>query len=247
MDDPTTGELERRLPTRAAPSGRRDSTSPRGRTEGLTRAALPLVDSVARKLWLGWGRRYELEELAAVGRAALVPVVRAYDPQRAPFVPYVVQRVRWAIQDEVRAMHRGRRPPRRRGPGTLRRTRPSSGRGRPRCSAVDPNGTGERWSALSSTPRSGPERAADSDGPVGAQPCPERAVMSKLEAEQVREAVARLPRHERVLVVSHYFQGRRFDHVAAHLGISKSWASRLHARALRRLSRSLRRAGPCRS
>ena len=38
----------------------------------------------------------------------------------------------------------------------------------------------------------------------------------------------------------HYLEGARFDHVAEELGLSKSWASRLHTRALTRLSKRLR-------
>jgi len=41
-----------------------------------------------------------------------------------------------------------------------------------------------------------------------------------------------LPERERALVQGFYFDGRQFDEVAKELGISKSWASRLHAKAL---------------
>ena len=55
------------------------------------------------------------------------------------------------------------------------------------------------------------------------------------EAARVRTAVAELPEQERTLVERHYFGGERFDKVAAELGLSKSWASRLHTRAVARL------------
>jgi DNA-directed RNA polymerase specialized sigma24 family protein len=56
--------------------------------------------------------------------------------------------------------------------------------------------------------------------------------------------VQELPRRERLLVIGHYFHERRFDRVAEELGISKSWASRLHRRALRRLHRRLHGVAP---
>lgn len=205
--------------------------------DGLTCAALPLVETVARALWLRWGRAHDLDELEALGRAALVSAVRAYDPDRAPFVPYIVQRVRWAIQDGVRAMSRARG----------RRPRPTSASAGDALRPVDASpgaapdnvqhrrelglravGSSSGWGAARVNPEAG---------------SPEAFLMAEREAERVRRAVARLPCKERVLVVSHYFQGRRFDRVAAHLGISKSWASRLHARALRRLSRALGSGG----
>ena len=40
---------------------------------------------------------------------------------------------------------------------------------------------------------------------------------------------------ERHLLRGHYIDGRNFDELAAELGLSKSWASRIHSRALGRL------------
>jgi RNA polymerase sigma factor for flagellar operon FliA len=51
-----------------------------------------------------------------------------------------------------------------------------------------------------------------------------------------------LPTAESELVRRHYLNGERFDHVAEELGLSKSWASRLHTRALGRLAKRLKGA-----
>jgi RNA polymerase sigma factor for flagellar operon FliA len=56
---------------------------------------------------------------------------------------------------------------------------------------------------------------------------------------RVRAAVSQLPDQERALVERHYFGGERFDLVASDLGLSKSWASRLHTRAIGRLTAEL--------
>ena len=58
--------------------------------------------------------------------------------------------------------------------------------------------------------------------------------------ELVKHAISELPPQEEALVRRHYLEGERFDHVAAELGLSKSWASRLHTRAIKRLSAKLR-------
>jgi RNA polymerase sigma factor for flagellar operon FliA len=52
-------------------------------------------------------------------------------------------------------------------------------------------------------------------------------------------ALERLPEREQRMIRGHYFEGRRFDDVAAELGISKSWASRVHAHALDLLRKAL--------
>jgi RNA polymerase sigma factor for flagellar operon FliA len=68
----------------------------------------------------------------------------------------------------------------------------------------------------------------------------------QLELQQLlhmlREQIAELPEQEAELVRRHYFEGERFDHVAKELGLSKSWASRLHTRAVGRLTKRMRPA-----
>jgi RNA polymerase sigma factor for flagellar operon FliA len=76
---------------------------------------------------------------------------------------------------------------------------------------------------------------------VSAGTDPEAAVAEAELLNVVREAIETLPSEEAELVRRHYLEGERFDHVAAELGLSKSWASRLHTRAIGRLSKRLRR------
>ena len=68
-----------------------------------------------------------------------------------------------------------------------------------------------------------------------AQQSPEDSLLRGESAERVRAALKELPERERALLEGHYIEGRRFDLVAKELGISKSWASRLHTKALDRL------------
>jgi RNA polymerase sigma factor for flagellar operon FliA len=60
---------------------------------------------------------------------------------------------------------------------------------------------------------------------------------------RVKQIVARLPVQERTLVERHYFAGETLDEAAASLGLSKSWGSRLHARAIESIARELRKSG----
>ncbi|MBI4512362.1 MAG: sigma-70 family RNA polymerase sigma factor [Deltaproteobacteria bacterium] len=50
--------------------------------------------------------------------------------------------------------------------------------------------------------------------------------------QRVREAVTKLPERERHFIEAHYFQDKTLQDAGAELGLSKSWASRLHARAV---------------
>jgi RNA polymerase sigma factor for flagellar operon FliA len=57
----------------------------------------------------------------------------------------------------------------------------------------------------------------------------------------VREAVAALPEQERHLVQRHYFEDVRLDEASQEIGLSKSWGSRLHWRAIESIARQMKR------
>lgn len=59
----------------------------------------------------------------------------------------------------------------------------------------------------------------------------------------VRQLISTLPDDSKSLLWSTYFEGLTLQEAGARLGLSKSWASRLHARALEQLGRSLRTHG----
>jgi RNA polymerase sigma factor for flagellar operon FliA len=54
-------------------------------------------------------------------------------------------------------------------------------------------------------------------------------------ASRLRQAIEALPDKERALVTKHYFEGKNLLEAGAELGMSKSWASRLHAQAVEKL------------
>jgi RNA polymerase sigma factor for flagellar operon FliA len=68
---------------------------------------------------------------------------------------------------------------------------------------------------------------------------PEQAALRAERERQLEQAMLELPREEAILVRQHYIEGQRFDRVAERLGLSKSWASRLHRRAMDRLAKTM--------
>ena len=68
---------------------------------------------------------------------------------------------------------------------------------------------------------------------------PETLTLHAENKRRVRECLQQLPERERVLLEQVYFEGRRLDHAGETIGVSKSWASRLHAKALSRLRTAL--------
>ena len=68
-------------------------------------------------------------------------------------------------------------------------------------------------------------------------------VASREIAQKLRALVETLPPAEQRLIRAVYFDGATLQEAATMLGISKSWASRLHAKTLQRLAHSLRLLG----
>lgn len=56
----------------------------------------------------------------------------------------------------------------------------------------------------------------------------------------MRDAIGTLPEKEKQLIMMYYFQNRTLEEVGTKLGLSKSWTSRLHARALELLFKRIR-------
>jgi len=69
---------------------------------------------------------------------------------------------------------------------------------------------------------------------------------AQIEAAQnrgaVHEGLAGLPEKERRLLEAVYFEGTTIEEAGMQLGLSKSWASRIHAKALSRMRKTLERS-----
>ncbi|MBL8328335.1 MAG: sigma-70 family RNA polymerase sigma factor [Rubrivivax sp.] len=66
-------------------------------------------------------------------------------------------------------------------------------------------------------------------------PRADEALGRQRQAAALRRALAKLPERERALLTAHYVDGETLLDAGAKLGMSKSWASRLHARAVDQL------------
>ena len=62
----------------------------------------------------------------------------------------------------------------------------------------------------------------------------ERVELTELK-QRVRVAIEKLPDNERKLLIVYYYEGKTLEEAGTAISQSKSWASRLHARAIERL------------
>lgn len=208
----------------------------------------PFVASIVRSIKVSLEIRSEVDDLIAFGFRGLLEARERFDPARGVhFKTFAYYRVRGAVFDGVRDMaYLPRRAYATRKAAmaadqlledqanALAAAPPGSKTTKEAAAAALEEALGKL--AASFVLASVGQDAEDQSG------SPEEELISATDAHIVRSAVDVLPERERALVEGFYFQGRRFDDVAADLGISKSWASRLHTRALTLLRRAIQEA-----
>lgn len=216
--------------------------------------SLDLVEIVARQVRRSLGGGVELDDLVSYGREGLLDAARRFDASRGvPFRAYANFRVRGAVVDGVRASARLPRRVHERLRALDGARQVSEGAAEDALGAPAAPGTpvdAERALSahlaamatamavgLVAQPGHGDEGELTS---VDVRETPEEALGRSELLSRVRSAIETLPREEAELVRRHYLEGERFDRVAADLGLSKSWASRLHTRAIGRLTKRLR-------
>jgi RNA polymerase sigma factor for flagellar operon FliA len=216
-------------------------------------AQLELVEIVARQVARTMGPVVELDDLRSFGREGLLDAARKFDSSRGvPFRAYANFRVRGAIIDGIRALAQLPRRAYERLNGLSAALKVSEGAADDAFTAPE-SGTraqadqalGDHLAAMATAITVGliAPTAIGEDSEqvqVSTADSPEDAVSRAQLLALVEDAIATLPEEEAALVRRHYLEGERFDHVAQSLGLSKSWASRLHTRAMQRLSKRLR-------
>jgi RNA polymerase sigma factor for flagellar operon FliA len=215
-------------------------------------AELDLVDIIARQLGRRIARTVTLDDLRSFGREGLLHAARTFDPSRGvPFRRWANLRIRGAMIDGLRQW--GSLPRRlyrdlrafEAGDCVLESydeedaahpaTTPEAADAR-LTSYLAGIATAMAVGAIAASPVEGAER--------GSQDATPEDLLGEAELlARVRQIVATLPAQERTLIEHHYFGGETLDQAAASLGLSKSWGSRLHARAIESIASALRKTG----
>ena len=213
--------------------------------EKLVHEGLSLAQAMARRYQQKLGGSIAADELLAIAQPVLFEAARTHDASLAPFAPYLAMKLKWAMLDEARKL-RGRRKVARRAAACAALERViEHDTEEAKADANAPLRTEEeyqsdlqaflakRTAAMVAGMLSVPDSTEDDDNPE------EGLAREQLRRDLVR-AVEDLPDRQRALVERHYFGGERFDLIATDLGISKSWASRIHAQAMETLAAALR-------
>jgi RNA polymerase sigma factor for flagellar operon FliA len=218
-----------------------------GRDE-LVETHLDLVKRAAASIYPRVSGHVELDELIALGNAGLVEAAQRFDPTRGiPFRQFAWYRVQGAIVDGLR---RATTLPRRVW-SRLVALRAASDyleqRGEREVGARDHGGEATDAAATLSKLHDAiravrtmyvvsleAQREAGLDVAAPGHD-PSEAIDTRRLGRRLVDAIAQLPDKQRELMTKHYWEGKNLLEAGAELGISKSWASRLHAQAVERL------------
>jgi RNA polymerase sigma factor for flagellar operon FliA len=213
----------------------------------LVRQGLPLVKAIAERL----RRRYTLsatfDDLCAMGMTGLAIAIDRFDPSRgASFVTFAYHKVRGAILDGLRRSDRRYSFEMRCHVAAERRAAEQLAfdDGLLSCGSESRIETVADDIAASMTQVATLHLAAVSGADDEHTPLePDEAVHQREVRERVQLAIARLPEREREVISLYYYGDGSLADVAAQLGISRAWVSRLLKRALAALRNPLAELG----
>jgi RNA polymerase sigma factor for flagellar operon FliA len=211
------------------------------------RQGLDLVPKVGAQLLRHAKRaRLPLEELSSYGNEGLLAAARTFDEARGvPFRAWAVIKIRGAILDGIRATST---VPRRvvrelralEAADDVMEVRLEEDAPRPCEGAEAADARLNAYLAEMATAMAMTLLSHDAHGEDEHLTPEERASRAEVSGA-VRAAVGRLPESEKRLVERHYFGDATLEEAARSLGLSKSWGSRLHARAIEALTREMKR------
>lgn len=202
------------------------------------------VRSLANGVRRQFNTRLDPEDLVSYGNIGLFEAAERFDPKLgANFLTFAHYRIKGAIFDGLRKMGTLRGPDQRAlylGERTASYLTSASARdsGGPKAFADDVREVEAAVTSLAAIfaiSLEGQEHLQLRDESMGPE---ERLELAELKA-RVKLAIERLPENERKLLIGYYYQGKTLEDAGAAIGQSKSWASRLHARAIERLKEFL--------
>lgn len=215
----------------------------------LVEAHLDLAKKAAAMIYPRVRDHVEFDELVALGNAGLAEAAQRFEHDRgATFSTFAWYRVQGSIIDGLR---RASNIPRRtwaklmalRAASEYLENRADRDTGAAQRGATAPEGA-DALAAMKSamaairTMYVTSLEALRAEGFDTADPSaamPDDQLHTGRLSTKLRKALESLPEKERALVTKHYWEGKNLLEAGEELGISKSWASRLHAQAVERL------------
>jgi len=216
----------------------------------LVEKHLSLVQAIARKLKKTLGSSIEYDDLVAYGSKGLVEAAERYDARPGvAFTTFAYYRIRGAMFDGLRTMgwysraDYARYRAEERANEYLqnhadRPSQPDAGGASKTADAAETlAAVAQVLSGVATVHITSLEAAATVADETFA--APDAGIDTRRLGGRVREAIKTLPEKERRLMEMYYFEEKNLEEAGGELGLSKSWACRLHARAVNLLREAL--------
>jgi RNA polymerase sigma factor for flagellar operon FliA len=203
----------------------------------------PLVRRIARRLKKVSSLHVEIDELVQNGMIGLLGAWDRFDPSLGvPFEAYAYYRVRGAMIDELRNVTGLTRSEVRKLVRLQAASDTVDGYTSPEAhpDAANPSSSSIFAGVVHSLEIA--ERATASeafDAHSEHLQTPEHIVQDKQRSDELKVAIGRLCEEDRIYITEHYFKERPLAAIARDRNVSRSWACRIHARAVERLGRIL--------
>ena len=226
----------------------------------LVEGHLDLAQRAARIVHRRIDGRMELAELVALANEGLTEAAQRFEDGRgATFSTFAWYRVQGAVIDGVRrnttlSRREWQKLSALRSAADYLESRGERDRGAAQSGVAAPEGADalravkDAMAAIRTVYLTSLEALAD-DGrdPAASTADVGETIDKQRMGRRIALAIKKLPEREAALVKKHYWEGKNLLEAGAELGISKSWASRLHAQAVDRIRAFLDgdpRAGP---
>ena len=220
----------------------------------LVEQHLSLVQAVARKLKKQITARIDFDDLVGYGSKGLIEAAERFDPQHGvAFSTFAYYRIRGAMLDGLRTM------------GWYSRADYARYRAEERANEYLQNQSDREGAAAAAQTKDGAPGAAGPEATLNSVaeilggiaavhitsieaaasvaderlPAPDASLDTGRLGVRVRDAIKKLPDRERQLMDLYYFADKNLEEAGAVMGLSKSWACRLHARAVDLLRQEL--------
>lgn len=206
-----------------------------GPDEAFIREYEDWVRSVANGLRRSLELSSEVDDLVGYGYRGLLEARARYDPTLGvTFTTFAYYRVRGAMLDGVR--HMAYLPPKVHARRKVAEAQDFIAETEATARAADPTRRTDLTATLASMEailgRTSAAFVAGALAPERVDRDPEQSLLDAQDRRRVRRLIHTLPEREQRLIHGFYFEDRTLEEVGRELGMSKSWASRLHNRAL---------------
>lgn len=196
---------------------------------------LPLVRSIARRVSMKLPKHYDFNDLVSDGVVGLLLAIERFDPERGvKFQTFATYYIKGAILDNLPKLPKA---PKEKAPKYAD----------PQEVEADSSALYKKVTQLTYSYILSLDAPSGSDGDESfnlmSQLGGQDEIQKDIEFEQLQKTLSwvieQLPTQERTTLKLYYFQKLPFNEIGKRLGLSESWVSRIHKRALEQLRMKL--------